>query len=158
MQMHRERGITVTVVAKNRKAYHDYFIEEEFEAGMVLLGTEIKSIRKGHVQLKESFISIIDGEAWIKGMHIGHYEQGNIFNHDETRERKLLMHRHEIYKLQKAQTLKGFTIVPLDVHLINGRAKMKVALAKGKHLYDKRQVEKERSQKREIEKAMKGHY
>lgn len=148
----------MSVVAKNRKAYHDYFIEEEFEAGLVLLGTEIKAIRQGRVQLKESFISIIGGEAWIKGMHVSHYEQGNRFNHEETRERKLLMHKYEIQKLQKGQQLQGYTIVPLDIHLVNGRAKMKVALAKGKHLYDKRQVEKERSQKREVEKAMKGLY
>lgn len=148
----------MSVVAKNRKAYHDYFIEEEFEAGLVLVGTEIKSIRQGHVQLKDAFISIVNGEAWIKGMHIGHYDQGNRFNHDETRERKLLLNRHEIEKLNKAQTLKGYTIVPLDVHLHRGRAKLKIALAKGKHLYDKRQVEKERSIKREIQKSLKGQY
>lgn len=148
----------MSVVAKNRKAYHDYFIEEEFEAGLVLVGTEIKSIRQGHVQLKDAFISIVNDEAWIKGMHIGHYDQGNRFNHDETRERKLLLNRHEIEKLNKAQTLKGYTIVPLDVHLYRGRAKLKIALAKGKHLYDKRQVEKERSIKREIQKSLKGQY
>lgn len=148
----------MSVVAKNRKAYHDYFIEDDYEAGLVLTGTEIKAIRQGRVQLKESFISIIDGEAWIKGMHISQYEQGNRFNHDETRERKLLLHRHEIEKLQKAQTLQGYTIVPLDIHLNRGRAKMKIATAKGKHLYDKRQVEKERSLKREAQRAMKGQY
>ncbi|CAM3582301.1 MULTISPECIES: SsrA-binding protein SmpB [Erysipelothrix] len=148
----------MSVVAKNRKAYHDYFIEDEFEAGMVLLGTEIKSIRDGKVQLKEAFISIKDGEAWIKGMHIGLYEQGNRFNHDELRDRKLLLHSHEIEKLQKGQTLQGYTIVPLNIHLSKGRAKLQIALAKGKHLYDKRQTEKERSQKRDIQKAMKGQY
>lgn len=148
----------MSVVAKNRKAYHDYFIEDEFEAGMVLLGTEIKSIRDGKVQLKEAFISIKDGEAWIKGMHIGLYEQGNRFNHDELRDRKLLLHGHEIEKLQKGQTLQGYTIVPLNIHLSKGRAKLQIALAKGKHLYDKRQTEKERSQKRDIQKAMKGQY
>ncbi|QIK85379.1 SsrA-binding protein SmpB [Erysipelothrix sp. HDW6B] len=148
----------MSVVAKNRKAYHDYFIEDEFEAGMVLLGTEIKSIRDGKVQLKEAFISIKDGEAWIKGMHIGLYEQGNRFNHEELRDRKLLLHSHEIEKLQKGQTLQGYTIVPLNIHLSKGRAKLQIALAKGKHLYDKRQTEKERSQKRDIQKAMKGQY
>lgn len=148
----------MSVVAKNRKAYHDYFIEDEFEAGMVLLGTEIKSIRDGKVQLKEAFISIKDGEAWIKGMHIGLYEQGNRFNHDELRDRKLLLHSHEIEKLQKGQTLQGYTIVPLNIHLSKGRAKLQIALAKGKHLYDKRQTEKERSRKRDIQKAMKGQY
>ncbi len=125
---------------------------------MVLLGTEIKSIRDGKVQLKEAFISIKDGEAWIKGMHIGLYEQGNRFNHDELRDRKLLLHSHEIEKLQKGQTLQGYTIVPLNIHLSKGRAKLQIALAKGKHLYDKRQTEKERSQKRDIQKAMKGQY
>ena len=125
---------------------------------MVLLGTEIKSVRDGKVQLKEAFISIKDGEAWIKGMHIGLYEQGNRFNHDELRDRKLLLHSHEIEKLQKGQTLQGYTIVPLNIHLSKGRAKLQIALAKGKHLYDKRQTEKERSQKRDIQKAMKGQY
>ena len=125
---------------------------------MVLLGTEIKSIRDGKVQLKEAFISIKDGEAWIKGMHIGLYEQGNRFNHDELRDRKLLLHSHEIEKLQKGQTLQGYTIVPLNIHLSKGRATLQIALAKGKHLYDKRQTEKERSQKRDIQKAMKGQY
>lgn len=145
----------MSIVATNRKAYHDYFIEDDFEAGLVLVGTEIKAIRQGHVQLKEAFISIINGEAWIKGMYIGLYDHGNFFNHDETRERKLLLHQHEIDKLLKAQTLKGYTIVPLDVHLVRGRAKMKIATAKGKHLFDKRQVEKERTQKREMQRAVK---
>lgn len=145
----------MSLVAKNRKAYHDYFIEDRFEAGLVLLGTEIKAIRKGRVQLKEAYVSISKGEAFVKGMHIGHYEEGNRFNHDETRERKLLLHKHEIAKLQKAEALQGYTIVPLEMILRDGRAKLIIALAKGKHLYDKRQSEKERSQKREIEKALK---
>ncbi|MEG0326940.1 MAG: SsrA-binding protein SmpB [Erysipelothrix sp.] len=145
----------MVVVAKNRKAYHDYFIEDEFEAGMVLTGTEIKSIRDGKVQLKESFISIKDGEAWIKGMHIAQYDQGNRFNHEEVADRKLLLHDYEIEKLDKAERIKGYTIVPLDIHLVRGRAKMKIALAKGKQLFDKRQVEKERSMNRDIQKAMK---
>lgn len=158
MRSEREANQNMSVVAKNRKAYHEYFVEDEYVAGMVLLGTEIKAIRQGHVQLKEAFISIIDGEAWIKGMHVGHYDQGNRFNHDEMRERKLLLHRHEIDKLLKAQTLQGYTIVPLDIHLERGRAKMKLATAKGKHLYDKRQVDKERTLKREVQKAMKERY
>jgi len=143
----------VSVIAKNRKAFHNYFIEDRYEAGIVLQGTEIKSIRQGRVQLSEAYISIRNGEAFIKGMHIAPYEQGNIFNHDETRDRKLLLHKHEIEKLQKAETLQGYTIVPLGMHLSRGRAKLEIATAKGKHLYDKRQVEKERSMKREIEKA-----
>ncbi len=143
----------MSVIAKNRKAFHNYFIEDRYEAGIVLQGTEIKSIRQGRVQLSEAYISIRNGEAFIKGMHIAPYEQGNIFNHDETRDRKLLLHKHEIEKLQKAETLQGYTIVPLGMHLSRGRAKLEMATAKGKHLYDKRQVEKERSMKREIEKA-----
>lgn len=151
-----ERGEELmTVVAKNRKAFHEYFVEDRYEAGIVLTGTEIKSVRQGKVQLKDAFISIVNGEAFIKGMHIAQFEQGNRFNHDETRERKLLLHQHEIDKLIKAQQLQGYTIVPLDLHLTRGRAKLEIATAKGKHLFDKRQVEKERSIKRDIEKAMK---
>lgn len=145
----------MSVVVKNRKAFHDYFIEDRFEAGLVLLGTEIKSIRQGKVQLKDAYISIINNEAFIKGMHIAQYDQGNRFNHDETRERKLLLHAHEIQKLQKATQLQGYTIVPLAMHLSKGRAKLEIAMAKGKHLYDKRQVEKERSMKRDVQKILK---
>ncbi len=145
----------MSVVVKNRKAFHDYFIEDRFEAGLVLLGTEIKSIREGKVQLKESYITFIDNEVYIKGMHINKYEQGNRFNHDEMRDRKLLLHKHEIAKLQKAVQLQGYTIVPLAMHLVNGRAKLEIASAKGKHLYDKRQVEKERSMKRDMQRALK---
>lgn len=144
----------VSVKIVNRKAFHNYFIEDRYEAGIVLVGTEIKSIRKGQVQLGDAYISIQDGEAYVKNMHIAQYEQGNQFNHDETRERKLLLHKHEIEKLQKAQTLDGYTIVPIGMHLKRGRAKLSIALAKGKHLYDKRQVEKERSMKRDMQAAL----
>ena len=142
-------------VAENRKAYHEYFIEDRFEAGIVLTGTEIKSVRKGKVQLKDSYISFVDGEAFIKGMHISVYEFGNIFNHDETRVRKLLLHKHEIKKLSDKVKMKGYTIVPLSMYLTKGRAKMEIALAKGKDLHDKRNTEKEKTAKREMEKAMK---
>lgn len=145
----------VQSVAKNRKAYHDYYIDDTYEAGLVLTGTEIKSIRQGKVQLKEAFISIRDGEAFIKGMHIAPYDFGNRFNHDETRDRKLLLNRHEIEKLHVASQTKGYTIVPLQLYLKNGRAKLEIGLAKGKHLYDKRNVEKERDMDRQIKKAMK---
>ncbi|AMC92768.1 SsrA-binding protein [Erysipelothrix larvae] len=145
-------------IAKNRKAYHDYFINDTFEAGLVLTGTEIKSIRQGHVQLKESYISIRDGEAWIKGMHIAPYDFGNRFNHDETRDRKLLLHSHEIKKLFKEIQLQGNTIVPLHLYLKNGRAKLEIGVAKGKHLYDKRATERDRSLKREAQKATKERY
>lgn len=144
-------------VAENRKAYHEYFIEDRFEAGIVLRGTEIKSVRKGHVQLKDSYVSFVNGEAFIKEMHISPYEYGNIFNHDETRERKLLLHRDEIRKLSDKVKLKGYTVVPLSMYLHNGYAKIEIALAKGKDLHDKRNSEKEKTAKREIEKAMKNY-
>lgn len=142
-------------IAENRKAFHEYFIEDRFEAGIVLVGTEIKSARKGKVQLKDSYISFVNGEAFIKGMHISPYEFGNIFNHDETRERKLLLHKHEIKKLSDKVKMKGYTVVPLSMYLSKGRAKMEIALAKGKDLHDKRNTEKEKTAKREMEKAMK---
>lgn len=142
-------------VAENRKAFHEFFILDRFEAGIELKGTEIKSVRKGHVQLKDSYVSFIDGEAFIKEMHISPYEYGNIFNHDETRPRKLLLHKSEIKKLKDKVQLKGYTVVPISMYLSKGRAKMEIALAKGKDLHDKRNSEKEKTAKREIEKAMK---
>lgn len=148
----------MSVVVKNRKAAHDYFLEDTYEAGLVLVGTEIKSIRKGKVQIKDAFISIIGEEAWIKGMHIAKYDEGNTFNHDETRERKLLLHKHEIKKLHKAIQLDGYTIVPVSLTLVRGRAKLEIASAKGKHLYDKRQTEKERTMKREMDRHLKHNY
>lgn len=143
------------VIAYNRKAAHDYFLEDRHEAGLVLTGTEIKSIRKGKVQLKDSYISFVNQEAFIKEMHIAPYDFGNRFNHDETRIRKLLLHREEIRKLQQKVKLKGYTIVPTSLYLEKGLAKLEIALAKGKELHDKRQSEKERDAKREIAKAMK---
>ncbi len=148
----------VLSVAKNRKAYHDYFVEDTYEAGLVLSGTEIKSIRQGKVQLKEAFISIMNMEAYIKGMHIAPYDHGNRYNHDETRDRKLLLHAHEIKKLQEASVVKGYTLVPLHLYIKNGRAKLEIGVAKGKHLYDKRNVEKERDLDRQIQRAMKNDY
>ncbi|MDF9823958.1 SsrA-binding protein [Breznakia sp. PF5-3] len=146
------------VITYNRKAKHDYFIEDTFEAGLVLHGTEIKSIRKGSIQLKEAYISFIDHEAYIKNMHIPPYEFGNIFNHDETRDRKLLLHRHEIKKLEQKTRLQGYTIVPLSLYLEKGKAKLEIALAKGKHLYDKRNTEKQRDADRMMQKAIKRSY
>lgn len=142
-------------IAKNRKAYHDYFIEDSFEAGLVLLGTEIKAIREAKVQLKEAFVSIRNGEAIVKGMHIGQYSHGNVWNHDETRDRKLLLHKHQIKQLEHRSQAQGYTILPLHLYLKDGRAKLEIGLGKGKHLYDKRQVEKERAMDRQIQKAMK---
>lgn len=145
------------VIAKNRKAKHDYFLEEFFEAGIVLVGTEIKSIRKGSVQLKDSYISFVDNEAWIKEMYIAKYDFGNRFNHDETRIRKLLLHRREINKLSQKVKLKGYTIVPIQLYIENGLAKLEIALAKGKSLYDKRNTEREKTAKREMEKLLKNY-
>ena len=142
-------------VAFNRRASHDYFLEDRYECGMVLTGTEIKSIRDGKVQFKDSYISIYGGEAWIKGMHISPYKHGNQFNVDETRDRKLLLHKDEIRKLHQNVKLKGYTLVPVRIYLKQGRAKLELALAKGKNLYDKREDSKLRDAKREMEKALK---
>ena len=147
--------MAVKTVSVNRKATHDYFIVERFEAGMVLLGTEIKSIRKGSVQFKDAYIEFKNGEAYVREMYIAQYEFGNRFNHEETRDRKLLMHKAEIAKLQKKVKLKGFTIIPLQMYLKDGRAKLEIALAEGKDLHDKREASKERDAKREIDKIMK---
>lgn len=141
-------------IALNKKAYHDYFIEDTFEAGMVLEGTEIKSIRLGKVQLKESYVSIRKGEAYIKGMHISPYDFGNRFNHDETRDRKLLLHSSEIIKLQNKVKLQGYAIVPLKVYLKGGKAKLEIALAKGKTLHDKRETDKVKTMERMAKKAV----
>ena len=146
--------MSVKEIAINRKASHDYFIEDKYEAGLSLKGTEIKSIRKGKVQFKDAYISFSNGEAYIKGMHIALYAQGNRFNHDEERDRKLLLHKSEILKLYSKCKTQGYTVVPLRLYLKNGLAKLEIALAKGKTLYDKRESDKVKTMKREIEKAM----
>ncbi|MFI3284183.1 MAG: SsrA-binding protein SmpB [Erysipelotrichaceae bacterium] len=145
-------------ISFNRKASHEYFLEDRYEAGLVLTGTEIKSVRQGKVQFKDSYISFNDGQAYIKEMHIAAYDHGNQFNHDETRIRKLLLNRAEIKKLSQKVKVQGFTVVPVRLYLKNGLAKMEIALAKGKDLYDKRQTQKERDVKRELEKALKQRY
>lgn len=146
------------VISLNRKASHDYFLEDRYEAGLVLSGTEIKSIRQGKVNLKDSYVSFVNNEAYIKEMHISAYDHGNRFNHDETRIRKLLLHKTEIRKLHEKVKVKGYSLVPVKLYLKDGRAKLEIALAKGKALYDKRESEKQRDVKREIEKAMKNNY
>ena len=143
------------LVANNKKAYHDYFIEEKYEAGLVLHGTEVKSLRMGKCSIKEAFIRIENGEVFIYGMHISPYEKGNIFNKDPLRVRKLLLHRSQIQKLIGNSAEKGYTIVPLQVYFSNGRAKIEIGLAKGKKLYDKRQDIAKKDQKREAEKELK---
>lgn len=148
----------VKVIAENRKARHEYELYNRYEAGLELKGTEIKSVRLGKVQLKDSFVSFHDNEAFIKGMHISPYEFGNRFNHDEVRERKLLLKRSEILKLGNAVRVKGYTVVPVKVYLSHGLAKLEIALARGKNLHDKRESEKAKDAKREIEKALKNKY
>ncbi len=137
---------------KNKKAYFDYFIESEYEAGIVLHGTEIKSIRKGSANLNDCYVRIKNDEAFIINMYIAKYEQGNIFNHDERRERKLLLNKREILKLKSGVMQDGYNIVPLKLYLKNGRAKLLIGLAKGKKLFDKREVIKQRDLEREQKK------
>ena len=143
------------LVANNKKAYHDYFIEEKYEAGLVLHGTEVKSLRMGKCSIKEAFIRIEKEEVYIYGMHISPYEKGNIFNKDPLRVKKLLLHKQQIRKLIGNSAEKGYTIVPLQVYFRDGRAKIEIGLAKGKKLYDKRQDIAKKDQKREAERDFK---
>lgn len=145
-------------VASNRAAYHEYFVVEKFEAGIELFGTEVKSLRGGRVNLKDSFCRIDGGELTVYGMHISPYEQGNIFNRDPYRPRKLLMHRKEIDRLFGQVGQKGYSIIPLSIYFSGRWAKMEIGLCKGKKLYDKRAVEAEKTAKREMERADKGNY
>ena len=146
---------SIKLIANNKKAYHDYFIEDTFEAGISLAGTEVKSLRMGKCSVKESFIRIDNGEVIIYGMHISPYEKGNIFNKDPLRERKLLMHRYEINKLTGKMKEKGMTLVPLKVYFKGSLVKVEVGLARGKKLYDKREDIAKRDQRREAEKEFK---
>lgn len=143
------------LVANNKKAYHDYFIEEKYEAGLVLHGTEVKSLRLGKCSIKEGFIRIENGEAYVYGMNISPYEMGNIFNRDPLRPKKLLLHKNEILKLSGAVAEKGFTLVPLAVYFKDGRAKLELGLAKGKKLYDKRETIAKKDARREAEREFK---
>ncbi|WP_314793221.1 SsrA-binding protein SmpB [Eggerthia catenaformis] len=146
------------VIANNKKAYHDYFIIDTYEAGIELQGTEIKSIRNGSVNLKDSFIRIKKGEAFVENMHIAPYDQGNIFNHEPRRLRKLLLHKKEIRKLEKSIQEQGLTIVPTKLYFNTSKAKLEIALVKGKKLFDKRNDLKEKAMQRDIDKAMKNRY
>ena len=139
------------LVANNKKAYHDYFIDEKYEAGIELHGTEVKSIRMGKCSIKESFIRIEHGEVFVYNMHISPYEKGNIFNKDPLRVRKLLLHRYEINKLMGKVAEKGYTVVPLKIYLKDSLVKMEIGLARGKKLYDKRETIAKKDQKREAE-------
>lgn len=145
----------IKVIATNRKAYHDYFIEETYEAGIELKGTEVKSVRLGHVNLKDSFASVEKGEVFLYNLHISPYEKGNIFNVDPMRDRKLLLHKYEINKIVGYIQQKGYTLVPLKIYLRRGRIKVELAIAKGKKLYDKREAIAKRDADMEIRKKMK---
>ncbi len=151
--MPKARG--VKPIAQNRKAYHDYFIEEKYEAGIELFGTEVKSVRAGAVNLKDSFCSVKNGELFAYGMHISPYEKGNIFNREPMRPKRLLMHRREINKLQARVQQDGLTLIPLSLYLKDSRVKVELGLARGKKLYDKRESEARRDADREIDRTMK---
>ncbi len=146
---------SIKTVASNRKAFHDYFILERFEAGISLSGTEVKSIRLGNLNLKDAFCNVKDGEIFVYGMHISPYDKGNIFNRDPDRDRRLLMHRREILRLWAKVKQEGLTIVPLSVYFKGPRVKLELGLAKGKKLYDKRQSQAKRDAARELDRAMK---
>ncbi|MBR5381647.1 MAG: SsrA-binding protein SmpB [Oscillospiraceae bacterium] len=145
----------VKQIAQNRKAYHDYYIEDKLEAGIELCGTEVKSIRMGNVNLKDSFCAWKNGEMLVHGMHVSPYEKGNIFNRDPMRPRRLLLHRREINKLHAKMQQDGLTVVPLSLYLKDSLVKMEIAVARGKKLYDKRDADAKRSAKRDIDRALK---
>lgn len=146
---------SIRLIANNKKAYHDYFVDEKYEAGIELYGTEVKSVRQGHCSIKEAFIKADKGELYVWGMHINPYEKGNIFNKDPLRTRKLLMHRGEINKLMGKVSEKGYTLVPLQVYFKGPLVKVEVGLCRGKKLYDKRDDMAKKAQKRELEREFK---
>jgi SsrA-binding protein len=145
----------IKTVAQNRKAFHEYFVEERFEAGISLAGTEVKSIRQGKLNLKDSYCAVKDGELFVRGMHISPYEQGNIFNKDPMRDRRLLMHKREIMRLYGRVKLDGMALIPLSVYFSGPRVKVEIGLCKGKKLHDKRDAAAERDAKRVIDRALK---
>ena len=150
-----EKG--VKIIAQNKKAYHDYFIIEKYEAGIELFGTEVKSLRAGQVNLKDSFCKVYNGELYALGVHISPYEKGNIFNKDPMREKRLLMHKKEILKLFGLVGKDGYSLIPLSIYFKGSRAKMEIGVCKGKKLYDKRESDAKRDANRMIERTMKGN-
>ena len=146
---------SIKLVANNKKAYHDYFIDEKYEAGIELFGTEVKSIRMGKCSVKEAFVKIDRGEVYVCGMHISPYEKGNIFNKDPLRQRRLLMHKREILKLFARIKQDGYSLIPLSIYFRGPRVKLELGLAKGKKLYDKRESAAKRDAKREMDRAIK---
>lgn len=151
-------GEPVKVIAVNRRATHDYFIDDRIEAGLALTGTEIKSIREGRVNLREGYARIVDGEAFLSNVHIAPYEQGNRYNHEPLRDRKLLLHRKEIDTLMGRVRQRGYTLVPLQLYLKHGRAKVELGLARGKREFDKRESIAKREAQREIERGLRGRH
>jgi SsrA-binding protein len=145
----------IKIIAQNKKAYHDYYVEDKYEAGIELAGTEVKSIRQGHVNLKDAFCLVKDGEMRVFGMHVSPYEKGNIFNKDPLRPKRLLMHKQEIVRLHAKMKQDGYALVPLSVYFRGPRVKIELGLAKGKKLYDKRDVAAEKDAKREMDRTMK---
>ena len=154
--MAKERG--TKQIAANRKAYHDYFVDQKYEAGISLVGTEVKSLRAGQVNLKDSYCSIKDGELFVNGIHISPYEKGNIFNTDPRRVRKLLMHKREILKLFSLVSQKGYTLIPLSLYFKDSKVKVEIGLCRGKNLYDKRDAEAEKQASRDSERIRKTNY
>jgi SsrA-binding protein len=150
-----DKKVGVKIIAQNKKAYHDYFVDEKFEAGIELFGTEVKSIRAGSVNLKDSYCDFKDGELFVVGMHVSPYEHGNIFNRDPMRRRRLLMHKREIMKLHGLSSQKGFSLIPLSLYFSGSRVKVEVGLCRGKKLYDKRDTIAKHDADREIERRMK---
>ena len=148
-----KEGKGVKIVAQNRKARYNYFIEESYEAGMVLLGTEVKALREGRANIKDGYARITDGEVFLMDVHISPYAFGNRFNHDPLRPRKLLMHGREIHRLMGKVKEKGFALIPLSIYFSHGRAKVSLALAKGKKLYDKREALKRKAMEKEVERS-----
>jgi SsrA-binding protein len=146
------------MIAQNKKARHEYFIEDAYEAGIVLSGTEVKSIRAGKVNLKDSYVQIKNGEAFVIGMHISPYEKGNIFNKDPLRTRKLLLRKREISKLHDLTMQQGYTLIPLDLHFEKSYVKMNVGVARGKKLHDKRDSDKQKSDEKKMRRALRGQY
>ena len=144
----------IRIVAQNRRAFHDYFVEERVECGIALFGTEVKSVRLGRVNLKESWAQIRKGEVWVEGMHISPYEQGNIFNRDPLRDKKLLLHKSEIRKLDAQVMRQGYTLIPLELYLKDGRVKMQLGVCKGKQLHDKRDAIAKHDSDLEIRRAL----
>lgn len=150
-----EKKSSVKLIAQNKKAYHDYFVDERYEAGIELFGTEVKSIRAGRVNIKEAYCDIKGGEVFVVGMHVSPYEQGNVYNRDPLRQRRLLLHKREILKLFGQVSQKGYTLVPLSIYLSGSRVKVEIGLCRGKKLYDKRDDMARNAAARDIERAFK---